>query len=201
MLDGTKDRAEGILFKSIPRWILLCIVGCILLAASFLLFWPLHSSLATWRNHRDTVFEGEAIQIPIGWAVGDSNHLLSLKKPGSTLLSGVGSEILIDPFAERHQNDLPLQRKLWLEGHGMKGSGKLMNPTTGSPVLSLPDIQCAQSVIASDKNVPMNISCLSSDSLLEYDFWGNEGDFPAFQSVCVQTMAIARRHPGTVRPK
>jgi len=198
-LDRTKSRAERILLAKVPPWILLCILLCIVLATSVLFLWPFLSSLATWQSHRDTVFEGVAIRVPFGWVIKDSNDLLRLEKPGTTLFSRPGSEITIDPFAERHQNNLLLQRRLWLEG--MIGNGELRDPMTGSPVSGFSDIQCAQSSIDADKSATAKISCLSFDSLLQYDFWGSGRDFPAFREVCLQAMAIARRHPGTVRPK
>jgi hypothetical protein len=199
MPGGAKTRIAGILFARIPPVMLLCIVLCVVLALLFPLFWPALGSLVEWHNHRDAVFEGESIRVPFGWVAEASNHLLDLEKPGLTLFSGPGSQISIDPFAERHQSNLPLARKLWLAG--MKDDGQLEDPRTGSPVSGLSDLQCAQSEIAADRNVPVRVTCLSSDSLLEFDYWGDEGDFPAFRSVCLQTMAIARRHPGTVRPK
>jgi hypothetical protein len=193
MPDGT------VLFTSIPRWILLCIVLCVFLAASVLFLEPFLKSLVAWQGHSDVVFEGVAIRVPFGWVIKDSNDLLRLEKPGPTLFSPPGSEITIDPFAERHQNNLPLQRRLWLEG--MKGNGELRDPRTGGPVSGFSDMQCTQSSIDADKSATAKISCLSFDSLLQYDFWGSGRDFPAFRDVCLQAMAIARRHPGTVRPK
>lgn len=198
-MEGVRSRMAGILFTNIPRWMLLCLALGIALTVSLLLISPLLSSFVTWQGHRDAIFEGEAVQIPIGWVIEDSNHLLDLRKPGPTLFSGPGSEITIDPFAERHQNNLPLQRRLLLEG--MVGNGELRDPRTGSPVPGFSDIQCSQSDINADNSATAIISCLSSDSLLQYDFWGSGRDFPAFRDACLQAMAIARRHPGTVRPR
>jgi hypothetical protein len=199
MVDGVRGRFAGIFFRNIPRRALLGIALCIIVIASIALLWPLLGSLVTWQSHSKAVFEGEAIQVPIGWVIENSNDLLRLEKPGPTLFSGPGSEITIDPFAERHQHNLPLQRRLWLEG--IVGNGELRDPRTGSPVSGFSDIRCAQSNIDADKIATARISCLSFDSLLQYDFWGSGRDFPAFQSVCRQAVVIARRHPGTVRPK
>jgi hypothetical protein len=179
------------------RVVLYLFLGLISTIAGVLYF-PSWYSFLVWTNHRTMTFEKEEVSVPFGWIPGESGHLLSLKKPGATLLSHWDSAITIDPFAERHPRGLEYQKWQWLRARGKYVDGKVRNPQSGKLVPGFSSAQCVQS--ESESRALQSVSCLSADSILTYEFVGSSDNFSAFEEIYVQASLIAERHSGTIRP-
>ncbi|HVU45890.1 MAG TPA: hypothetical protein VHD85_07190 [Terracidiphilus sp.] len=198
-MNQLNSKAERTLLKELSNTSIAFIGFVSVLVLCCILFCPSLDALLTWLRHRTATFEKENLVIPTLWVPGESGHLLSLRKPRLTVFSHWESYIVIDPFAERHSKDLDFQRKHWLNSQGFYGDGKLTDPRTGKVAGAFSAVQCAPTKFSSSETL-IHISCLSADSLLEFDFMGNPADFPAFQDIFSQATDAASRHPGTVRP-
>jgi hypothetical protein len=147
--------------------------------------WTLHPfllpalrSYVDWAFHRTSSFEGESISIPTGWSKGESWHLLSLRKPHFFAFAQPESTITIDPFAERHPGHVDEAWQFW-------------SHNSGRPVAAILGARCAQ-------NSMSEIDCLSPDSTVVFELWGNDGDLPAFREIYWQVSAIAGKHLGRI---
>jgi len=141
-------------------------------------FLPTLRSYVEWALHRTSSFEGESISIPTGWSKGESWHLLSLRKPHFFAYAQPESTITIDPFAERHPGRVEEAWQFW-------------SHNWGKPIDAIVGARCAQGSLS-------EIDCLSPDSTVVFELWGNDGDLSAFRDIYWQASAIAGKHPGRI---
>jgi len=170
--------ARTIMAIKVPRSVLLLFLLAVVAWVLHPFFFPSLRSYFEWTFHRTSSFEGESIRVPMGWSSGDPWHLLSLRRPHFFAYAQPESTIIIDPFAERHPGKV---EEAW----------QLQSHLLAKPVSVISGARCAQNFIP-------EIYCLSPDSSVVIELWGNGNDLSAFREVYRQASAIAGKHPGRI---
>lgn len=160
-----------------------------------LLFVPYLHSIAEWNFHRTAILEGRSIALPPRWLTGETGHLLSLKRTGATLLLPYESTIVIDPFAKRWSDDkLTKISGLWLRAHGTPVDGRFRDQHSGANIVFDAGLICVSpsSPLETDS---IRVSCLSSDSVRSFAFFGDRDAVADFANVAAQAVHVADTHP------
>ncbi len=192
-----KHSIERALFNRLSRKTLLLLVLCVFGLSMVLLFMPYLRSMEQWSFRKSIGFEGGSISLPMRWISGEKGHLLSIRKPGITILFPYESTIVIDPFAERWPADkISKISNSWLRAHGSQAEGRFRDTRTGEPVMFAPGMKCVSR--SSSGRHSVEIDCLSSDSVHAFEFFGERDAISDFADVSAQASKIASEHPGTI---
>lgn len=163
-----------------------------------LLFLPYLRSMQQWVFHKRVGFESDSISLPKRWVAGKMGHLLSMERPGATLLFSYQSTIVIDPFAERWPPEkLNEVSNRWLRFHGYSVAGRFGDPDTALPVAFAPNLKCVSTASSSERR-HVQIYCLSPDSVLSFEFFGDRDAISDFAEVSAQALSIANKHPRAI---
>ena len=179
------------------KGILFLVLGVAGLSA-LVLFLPFFQSTWQWCFHRTASFEDRTVSLPRRWVSGEKGHLLSIKRTGVNLLFPYKSTVEVDPFAERWPaNRLNKVSELWLHFHGYPVADRFEDSRTDKPFVFDPEMSCV-SISPSSEFRYVRISCLSSDSVYSFEFFGERNAIPDFAEVTAQVLRIASKHPGRV---
>jgi hypothetical protein len=163
-----------------------------------LLFAPYLRSTYQWSDHRAVAFEGSSVSLPRRWISGETGHLLSIRRPGATLLFPFESTIVIDPFAERWPADkINKISDSWLRAHGTPAEGRFTDTRTGGLITFPPGMKCVSASPSVQRHF-VEIECLSWDSVHSFSFFGERDAVSDFAEVSQLASRIAAQHPGII---
>jgi len=193
-----KQSVRRTLFRQFSwRALLLLVVG-VIGVSMVILFVPYFRSMEQWSFRRTIGFEGDSVSLPKRWLPGEKGHLLSIRRPGMTLLFPYESTIVIDPFAERWPaNKITKISDSWLRAHGSSAEGRFRDTRTGGFVAFAPGMKCVSRSSSSERH-SIEIDCLSPDSVHSFEFFGEGDAISDFAEVSAQASHIAGEHPGII---
>jgi hypothetical protein len=153
---------------------------------SFILFVPYLHSLQRWSAQRTIVFDGGVITLPRRWIPGEPGHLLSIRKPPTFLLLPYESTVSVDPFANKWRADkLANARELWLHLNGSPAESKFQVEMEGGSDGFGAGMACVSPTPEAARHY-VRIYCLSKDSVLSLEFFGDRSAIPDFAYVTSQ---------------
>lgn len=198
MSPTTKRTVKNAMSRRFSRRELLFLTSGVVSLSTILLFLPYLRSMEQWSFHKAIGFEGASVSLPMRWIAGERGHLLSVRRPGMTLLFAHESTIVIDPFAERWPADkINKISDSWLKLHGTSADGRFRDTRTGGPITFAPAMKCVSFASPSAQNL-IEIYCLSPDSVHSFEFFGEGDAISDFADVSAQASHIASKHPGTI---
>jgi hypothetical protein len=190
--------AEAVLSHRLSRRTLLFLLLGVPGLSLFLLFTPYLHSMEYWTLHKTASFEGDSVSLPKRWISGEKDHLLSIRRPATTLLFPYESTIVIDPFAERWAADkIDKVSDLWLRWHGSPAEGRFTDTRTGKRITFASDMRCVSPSSSSERHY-VRIYCLSVDSVHSFEFFGERDAVSDFVAVSKQVSGISRKYPGMI---
>jgi hypothetical protein len=198
MSTALKRSVGRTLFHRFSRRALLLLVLCVFGLSAVLLFVPYLRSMEQWSFRRTIGFEGDSVSLPKRWIPGEEGHLLSIRRPGMTLLFPYESTIMIDPFAEHWPADkIAKISDSWLRARGSSAEGRFRDTRTGGFVAFAPGMKCVSRSSSSERH-SVEIDCLSPDSVHSFEFFGEREAISDFAEVSAQASHIAGEHPGII---